>query len=182
MAEINGRQSLLLALKGDKGDTVYIRYAIDSSGTDMSETYNGQAYLGTYIGSSASDNPSDYTWMNLGGGNREKYDLFLNDEQNATLLSETPTITLTSSQIDGVLANVNKDLIIYANTSWENHPYPAIHLAIDFSCKGTDNKVSFISHKGSFINLATKKIYTVYSLIDKVNSTSIIRLEYTATY
>lgn len=48
---------------GRDGESIFIMYAADSSGKDMSKTPNSDTkYMGTYIGTSASSNAADYTW------------------------------------------------------------------------------------------------------------------------
>ena len=42
---------------------VFIRYADDETGTNMTSKYDGQIYMGTYVGKEPSDNAADYTWM-----------------------------------------------------------------------------------------------------------------------
>lgn len=49
-----------------ESNTLFIMYADDENGTNMTDTYNNQEYLGTYVGTKASTNPSDYTWMKVG--------------------------------------------------------------------------------------------------------------------
>lgn len=46
------------------GQSVFIRYSANANGSEMTEAWQpGQRYLGTYIGTTASSNPSDYTWL-----------------------------------------------------------------------------------------------------------------------
>lgn len=48
---------------GDDGNSVFIRYAEDSSGRGMSKTPNSNTkYMGAYVGATESNDPDDYTW------------------------------------------------------------------------------------------------------------------------
>lgn len=44
---------------------VYIRYADDERGLNMTEVYSGQEYMGTYTGKEASESEDDYTWIRV---------------------------------------------------------------------------------------------------------------------
>ena len=48
-------------------EKLFIRYADDEYGTNMTDEYTGQHYMGTYVGVEASGNVSDYTWMRTKG-------------------------------------------------------------------------------------------------------------------
>lgn len=55
---------------GDFGllaEKVYIKYADDNVGTNLTPTYSGQKYIGVYTGQDDSLVPSDYTWLFVGG-------------------------------------------------------------------------------------------------------------------
>lgn len=56
-------------------ETVFIKYADDASGTNMSAEYSGQAYLGVYKGKKESENASDYTWMAISGSGLKIIDI-----------------------------------------------------------------------------------------------------------
>ncbi len=52
------------AIKGDKGDSVHIRYSEYSDGTDFTTTWSKrQGYLGVYIGQSAPTEKEAYQWV-----------------------------------------------------------------------------------------------------------------------
>ena len=51
-----------------KTNTVFIKYADDAQGTNMTDTYTNQEYMGTYVGKEASTSASDYTWVKIVGG------------------------------------------------------------------------------------------------------------------
>lgn len=48
---------------GQNGDSVFIRYAEEATGKNMTEKpTDASKWMGTYIGANASTNPADYTW------------------------------------------------------------------------------------------------------------------------
>lgn len=52
------------AFNGADGQSVFIRYSANPDGRAMTELWTtGQRYIGTYIGTNASTNYSDYTWL-----------------------------------------------------------------------------------------------------------------------
>lgn len=53
---------------GEKGDPVWIKYAKDAAGTDMSDTpSDDRQFLGVYVGREASADPLDYRWRKFVG-------------------------------------------------------------------------------------------------------------------
>ena len=51
-----------------KSERIFIMYATDANGTNMSDTYSGQSYIGIYTGLEVSNNASDYVWLSFSGG------------------------------------------------------------------------------------------------------------------
>lgn len=63
----------VVGIGGKQGDSVFIRYAQDINGNNMVETWEqGYNYIGTYIGSNASNNPLDYKWALFVGDKGEQ--------------------------------------------------------------------------------------------------------------
>ena len=51
-------------LKGDKGDSIFVRYSEYPDGTDFTTMWNKrQCYLGIYVGNSAPEDKSQYQWI-----------------------------------------------------------------------------------------------------------------------
>lgn len=48
---------------GDIKLKIFTRYATDNKGSNMSQTYNGESYIGHYVGIEESNNASDYKWI-----------------------------------------------------------------------------------------------------------------------
>lgn len=66
MAEFNGKQVMLLGLKGD---SCFIRYSASADGTDFTETRSaGQNYIGIAVGQIAPTDKSAYEWSELSSG------------------------------------------------------------------------------------------------------------------
>lgn len=53
-------------VKGDVGDSIFVRYSFDKISLTEQPTENTR-YIGFYTGSTVSDNPSDYKWTHLWG-------------------------------------------------------------------------------------------------------------------
>lgn len=57
-----------VAISGYKGDSVFVRYATSETGENMAISWEeGYDYIGTYVGQTASANPSDYIWAKFVG-------------------------------------------------------------------------------------------------------------------
>lgn len=48
---------------GEKGDSIWVRWADDENGTNIVSTRTNQNYIGIYVGKDPSTNPADYTWV-----------------------------------------------------------------------------------------------------------------------
>lgn len=70
MAYVNNEETTIIAVKGDNGDSAYIRYSAYSDGTDFTETWTaGQNYVGFATGKTAPTDKSGYTWLSILWGN-----------------------------------------------------------------------------------------------------------------
>lgn len=66
MAGFNGKQVMLVGLKGD---SVFIRYSASADGTNFTETRSaGQNYIGIAVGQIAPTDKSAYEWIGFAGG------------------------------------------------------------------------------------------------------------------
>lgn len=52
---------------GSDGKSVFIAYASDNQGTNFNFEYEGQKYIGFYIGEEVSEEPSEYVWAKFVG-------------------------------------------------------------------------------------------------------------------
>lgn len=59
MANFNSKNALLAGLKGD---SVFIRYSAHADGTDFSEEWSGQGFIGIATGQRPPTDKAEYTW------------------------------------------------------------------------------------------------------------------------
>lgn len=81
-ATVTGNPNKVLLLNEDgtvtlKADKLFVAYADDLSGTNMSFVSLGKEYMGTYSGQERSEDPSDYSWIKVKGekGDATKEDI-----------------------------------------------------------------------------------------------------------
>lgn len=76
---------------GSTGKSVFIRYSENSNGTNMTEKPTATTkYMGTYSGTKASSNPSDYSWSRYVGDNGNSVFIRYAEDASGKRMSEMP--------------------------------------------------------------------------------------------
>lgn len=125
-----------------QAERVFIKYADDNIGTNMTVIYNNQPYMGIYTGVEDSLEAANYTWMYVGGGSTDTGDTGGDtssggDSSGGTTGGDTSTentgsgsgltevgatdITTETQNNDGLIIDVkNKTYRIYTSSMGEN--------------------------------------------------------------
>lgn len=77
---------------GNNGNSVFIRYSAYENGADMTESPTASTkYIGTYTGTKASTNPSQYSWSKYAGDDGNSVFIRYSADADGSEMTEKPT-------------------------------------------------------------------------------------------
>ena len=109
------------------------------------------------------------------------YEVSLSESQDQTILgNEPPQLTLEQSQIDAILQNTDKNIVIKGyDVDWG---YFHIYLEKKYKMIDSASALKLISYEGNFIDVSKQFIYIVYLVVNKWTNNVIVRFEKNAEY